>query len=55
MNNNIERADENSKNVSQRGDNDKNQRPNVSSDIKNCMEQTIIEPNIDGNPTRSDE
>jgi hypothetical protein len=38
MNDNIERTNENSRNLSQRGDNNKNQRAIISSDIKNCTE-----------------
>jgi hypothetical protein len=48
MNDNIERRNKNSKNPSQRGDNNRNKRTIASSDIKNRMEQAIIEPNIDG-------
>jgi hypothetical protein len=55
MNDNIERANENSKRPSQRDDNYKNQLAFVSSDIKNRMEEAIMEPNIDSDPTRSDE
>jgi hypothetical protein len=55
MNDNIERTNENSKRPSQRGDNNKNQLAIVSSDIKNRMEEAIIEPNIDSDLTRSDE
>jgi hypothetical protein len=56
MNDNIERTYENSKKKpSQGGDNNKNQRAIVSRDIKNRMEEAITEPNIDGDPTRSDE
>jgi hypothetical protein len=55
MNDNIERTKENSKKPSQRGDNNKNQRAIVSRDIKNRMEKAITKPNIDGDPTRSDE
>jgi hypothetical protein len=55
MNDNIERTNENSKRPSQRGDNNKNQLAIVSSDIKNRMEEAIIEPNIDSDLNRSDE
>lgn len=55
MNDNIERTNENSKRPSQRGDNNKNQRANVSRDIKKRIEEAITKPNIDGDPTRSDE
>ena len=55
MNDNIERTNENSKRPSQRDGNYKNQLAFVSSDIKNRMEEAIIEPNIDSDPTRSDE
>ena len=55
MNDDIERTKENSKKSSQRGDNNKDQRAIVSRDIKNRMEKAITEPNIDGDPTRSDE
>ena len=40
---------------SQRDNNDKNQRAIVGRDIKNRMEEAITEPNIEGDPTRSDE
>lgn len=55
MNGDIERTKENSKKSSQRGDNYKNQRAIVSRDIKNRREEAITKPNIDGDPTRSDE
>jgi hypothetical protein len=55
MNDNIERTNENSRNLSQRGDNNKNQRAIISSDIKNRTAQAIIELNTDCDPTRSDE
>jgi hypothetical protein len=55
MNDNIERTNENSRNLSQRGDNNKNQRAIISSDIKNRTEQAVIELNTDCDPTRSDE
>jgi hypothetical protein len=56
MNDNIERTNENSKRPSQRrGDNNKSQRAIVSSDIKNRMEEAIMEPNIYGDPTRPNE
>lgn len=55
MTDNIERTKENSKKSSQRSNNNKNQRAIVSRDIKNRMEKSIIEPNMDGDPTRSDE
>ncbi len=56
MNDNIERTKENSKKKPfQRADNNKTQRAIVSKDIKNRMEEAITKPNIDGDPTRSDE
>ncbi len=55
MNDNIDRTNENSKKPSQRGDNNKDQRSLVSRDIKDRMEEAIREPNIEGDPTRSDE
>jgi hypothetical protein len=55
MKDNIERTKENSQKPSQRGDNNKNQLAIVSKDIKNRMEKAITKPNIDGDPTRSDE
>jgi hypothetical protein len=55
MNDDIERTNENSKKISQRGDNDKNQQAIVGRDIKNRMEEAITEPHIEGDPTRSDE
>jgi hypothetical protein len=55
MNSNIEKTKENSKKPSQGGDNNKNQRAIVSRHIKNRTEETITKPNIDGDPTRSDE
>ncbi|HKH86433.1 MAG TPA: hypothetical protein VKA40_07780 [Nitrososphaera sp.] len=55
MNDNIERTKEDSKKPSQRGDNNKNQRANVSRDIKKRIDEAITKPNIDGDPTRSDE
>jgi hypothetical protein len=55
MNDNIERTKENSKKPSQGGGDNKNQRAIVSRDIKNSMEKAITKPNIDGDPTRSDE
>jgi hypothetical protein len=55
MNGNIQKTKENSKKPSQRGDNNKNQRPIVSRHIKNRTEEAITKPNIDGDPTRSDE
>ncbi len=55
MNDNTEKTKENSKKSSQKGDNDNNQQAIVSKDIKNRMEEAITEPNIDGDPTRSDE
>lgn len=54
-NDNIDTTNENSKKASQRGDNDKNKRSLVSRDIKDRMEEAITEPNIEGDPTRSDE
>jgi hypothetical protein len=38
VNDNIERTNENSRNLSQRGDNNKDQRAIISSDIKNRTE-----------------
>ncbi len=55
MNDNIKRTKENSKKPSQIDDNNKNQRAIVSKDIKKRMDQAITKPNIDGDPTRSDE
>jgi hypothetical protein len=56
MNDNIERTKENSKKKpSQRADNKKTQQAIVGKDIKNRMEEAITKPNIDGDPTRSDE
>ncbi|MDQ3976105.1 MAG: hypothetical protein M3264_06245 [Thermoproteota archaeon] len=55
MNDDIERTNQNSKKPSQRDNNDKNQRAIVGRDIKNRMEEAITEPNIEGDPTRSDE
>jgi hypothetical protein len=55
MNDNIERTKEDSKKPSQRGDNNKNQLLNVSRDIKKRIDEAITKPNIDGDPTRSDE
>jgi hypothetical protein len=55
MSDNIETTKENSKKPSQRGDNNKSRRAIVSRDIKNRMEDAITKPNVDGDPTRSDE
>ena len=55
MNDSIEKTKENSKKPSQRDENNKNQRAIVSKDIKKRMDQAITKPNIDGDPTRSDE
>lgn len=55
MNDAIEKTNENSKKPSKRDDNNKNQRAIVSKDIKKRMDQAITKPNIDGDPTRSDE
>ena len=55
MNDNTERTKEDSKKLSQRGDNNKNQRANVGRDIKNRMDEATTKPNIDGDATRSDE
>lgn len=55
MNDSIEKTKENSKEPSQRDENNKNQRAIVSKDIKKRMDQAITKPNIDGDPTRSDE
>lgn len=55
MNDIIEKTNENSKKPSERDDNNENQRAIVSKDIKKRMDQAITKPNIDGDPTRSDE
>jgi hypothetical protein len=55
MNDNIDTTNENSNKPFQRGDNNKDQRSIVGKDIKNRMEEAIKKPNIDGDPTRSDE
>jgi hypothetical protein len=58
MNDNIDRTKQDSKEeTSQRGDdnNNKNQRATVSRDIKDRMNEAIEKPNIEGDPTRSDE
>jgi hypothetical protein len=55
MNDDIERTNENGKKLSQRSDNDKNRQAIVGRNIKNRMEEAITEPNIEGDPTRSDE
>ncbi|HJU95661.1 MAG TPA: hypothetical protein VJ643_06480 [Nitrososphaera sp.] len=55
MNDNTDKTKENSKKPSQIGDNNKDQRAIVSKDIKNRIEGAITKPNIDGDPTRSDE
>jgi hypothetical protein len=58
MNDNIYRTEQDSKEeTSQRGDdnNNKNQRATVSRDIKDRMNEAIEKPNIEGDPTRSDE
>jgi hypothetical protein len=59
MNDNIDRTKQDSKEeTSQRGGNDnnnKNQRATVSRDIKDRMNEAIEKPNIEGDPTRSDE
>ena len=55
MNDNIDTINENSKKPFQRGDNNKNQRSPVSRDIKDRMKKAITEPNIEGDPTRSEE
>lgn len=58
MNDNIDRTKQDSKEeTSQRGDdnNNKNQRATVSRDIKDRMNKAIEKPNIEGDPTRSDE
>jgi hypothetical protein len=56
MNDNIDTTNENSKKPFQRGDNNnKNQRSPVSRDIKDRMKKAITEPNIEGDPTRSEE
>jgi hypothetical protein len=55
MKDNSERTKENSRKPSQRGDDNKNQRAIVGKDIKKRMNEAITKPNIDGDPTRSDE
>lgn len=55
MNDNIDTTNENSKKPFQRGDNNKNQRSPVSRDIKDRMKEAITEPNIEADPTRSEE
>ena len=55
MNDDIKTTNQNSKKPSQRDNNDKNQLAIVGRDIKNRMEEAITEPNIEGDPTRSDE
>jgi hypothetical protein len=55
MNDNIERTNENSRNPSQRGDNNKNQRVIISIEINTAWSGAIMEPNIDGHPTRCDQ
>jgi hypothetical protein len=58
MSDNIDRTKQDSKEeTSQRGDdnNNKNQRATVSRDIKDRMNEAIEKPNIEGDPTRSDE
>jgi hypothetical protein len=55
MKDNSDRTKENSKKPSQRGVDNKNQRAIVGKDIKKRMNEAITKPNIDGDPTRSDE
>jgi hypothetical protein len=55
MKDNSERTKENNKKPSQRGGDNKNQRAIVGKDIKKRMNEAITKPNIDGDPTRSDE
>jgi hypothetical protein len=55
MDNDIEGTKEDSKKPSQRGDDNKNQRVNVSRDIKKRIDEGITKTNIEGDPTRSDE
>jgi len=55
MDEGIEETKEDSKKPSQRGDDNKNQRANVSRDIKKRMDESITKTNIEGDPTRSDE
>ncbi len=55
MNDNTEKTKEDSKKPAQMGDNSEDQRSIVGKDIKNRMEEAIKKPNIDGDPTRSDE
>jgi hypothetical protein len=55
MKDNRERTKENSKKPSQIGGDNKNQRAIVGKDIKKRMNEAITKPNIDGDPTRSDE
>jgi hypothetical protein len=56
MTDDIEGTKKDSKKPSQRGDDDnKNQRANVSRDIKKRIDEGITKTNIEGDPTRSDE
>ncbi len=55
MNDNIEKTNGSSKNPSQRRNNEKNERATLGRDIKNSMDDAVTKPNIDGDPTRSDE
>jgi hypothetical protein len=55
MNDNIERTNENSKELSRRDNNNDNQEAIISRDIKNHMDKPVTERSIDGGPTRSDE
>jgi hypothetical protein len=55
MNDNIERTNENSRNPSQRGDINKNQRVIISIEINTAWSGAIMEPNIEGDPTRCDQ
>jgi hypothetical protein len=55
MDDDIEGTKEDSKKSSQRGDDNKNQRTNVSRDIKKRTDEGIAKTNVEGDPTRSDE
>ena len=55
MNDDIEGTKKDSKKPSQRGDDNKDQRANVSRDIKKRIDEGITKTNIEGDPTRSDE
>ena len=55
MTDDIEGTKKDSKKPSQRGDDNKDQRANVSRDIKKRIDEGITKTNIEGDPTRSDE